>query len=54
MLLCGLMLNVTVNSYGHEGMPSSSYNTFFMGKFYLMVNQYVVHILLLVTDNNRS
>ena len=52
--LFGLVLNVPVNSYGHVGMVSSRNHTFFSGKLDLAVNQYFVHILLLVTDNNPS
>ena len=43
-----------VNSYGHGGMVSSPNHTFFQGKFELAVNQYLVHMLSLVTDNNPS
>ena len=50
----GLILYVPVNSYGHVGMVSSLNHTFFLSKLDLTVNQYFVHILLLVTDNNPS
>ena len=43
-----------VDSYGHEGMVSSPNLTFFLGKLEQAVNQYLVHILSLVTDNNPS
>ena len=43
-----------VNSYGHGGTVSSPNHTFFLGKLEQAVNQYFVHILLLVTDNNPS
>ena len=43
-----------VNSYGHCGMVSSPNHTFFLGKLEQAVNQYFVHILSLVTDNNPS
>ena len=43
-----------VNSYGHAGMVSSHKHTFFLGKLEQTVNQYFVHILSLVTDNNPS
>ena len=49
-----LLLNVPVNSYGHVGMVNSSNHTSFLGKLEQAVNQYFVHILLLVTDNNPS
>ena len=42
-----------VNSYGHCGTVSSP-NHFFLGKLEQAVNQYFVHILSLVTDNNPS
>ena len=45
-------LHSKVNSYGHGGTVSSLNHTFFMGKLEQAVNQYFVHILLLVTDNN--
>ena len=41
-----------VNSYGHGGTVSSPNHTFFLGKLEQAVNQYFVHILSLVTDNN--
>ena len=43
-----------VDSYGHSGTVSSPNHTFFLGKLEQAVNQYFVHILSLVTDNNRS
>ena len=43
-----------VNSYGQGGMVSSPNHTFFLGKLEQAVNQYFLHILSLVTDNNRS
>ena len=43
-----------VNSYGHGGTVSSHSHTFFLGKLEQAVNQYFVHILSLVTDNNQS
>ena len=43
-----------VNSYGHGGTVSSPNHTFFLGKIEQAVNQYLVHILSLVTDNNPS
>ena len=49
-----LLLFVPGNSYGHVGMVSSHNHTFFLGKLEKAVNQYFVHILLLVTDNNPS
>ena len=51
LFLLGLMLNVPVNSYGHV---RSSNNTFFLAKLDYKVNQYFVHILSFVTDNNPS
>ena len=50
----GSMLYVPVNSYGHVGMVSSPNHTFSLGKLEQAVNKYLVHILLLVTDNNAS
>ena len=44
----------TVNSYGHGGTVSSPNHTFSLGKPERAVNQYFVHILSLVTDNNPS
>ena len=50
-----LLLYVPVNSYGHVGTVVCSPNhTFVLGKFDQAVNQYFVHILLLLTDNNPS
>ena len=57
-----LLLMSQVNSYGHGGTVSSPYHTFFwaspyhtfLGKLEQAVNQYFVHILSLVTDNNPS
>ena len=49
-----LMLYVPVNSYGHEERVSSSKHIFFLGKLDKAVNQYFVHKLSLVTDNNLS
>ena len=43
-----------VNSYDLREMVSSPNNTFFLGKLEQAVNQYFMHILLLVTDNNPS
>ena len=43
-----------VNSYGHDETVSSSSHTFSLGKLEQAVNQYFVHILSLVTDNNPS
>ena len=48
----GLLLYVSGNSYGHVGMVSSPKHIFFLGKLEQAVNQYLVHILLLVTDIN--
>ena len=49
-LFCCFMSQV--NSYGHGGTVSSPNHTFFLGKLEQAVNQYFVHILSLVTDNN--
>ena len=46
-----LVLYIPVNSFVHVGSPN---HTFFLGKLVKAVNQYLVHILLLVTDNNPS
>ena len=43
-----------VNSYGHCGTVSSHNHTFFLGKLEQAVNQYFMHILSLVTNNNPS
>ena len=43
-----------VSSYGHGETVSSPNHTFFLGKLEPAVNQYFVHILSLVTDNNTS
>ena len=43
-----------VNSYGHGRTVSSPNHTFFLGKLEQAVNQYFVHILLLVTYNDPS
>ena len=47
-------LTSQVNSNGHGGTVSSPNHTFFLGKLEQAVNQYFVHILPLVTDNNSS
>ena len=52
--LVGLLLYIPVNSYGHVGTFSSPSHTFFLGKLGQVVNQYFVHILSLVADNNPS
>ena len=49
-----LVLYVPVIIYGHVGTVSSPNHIFFLGKPDKAVNQYIVHILLLVTDNNPS
>ena len=49
-----LLLNVPVYSCGHVGKVSSPNHTFSLGKLEQVVNQFFVHILLLVTDNNPS
>ena len=48
----GLMLYIPVNSYSHVRTVSSPNHTFFLGKLEKAVNQYFMHILLLVTDTN--
>ena len=50
----GLMLYIPVTSYGHVGTVSSPKHTFFLDKLDQAVNQYLVQILLLVTDNKPS
>ena len=52
--LFDLILYILVNSYGHVETVSSPNHTFFLGKLDKAVNQYFVHILSLVTDNNPS
>ena len=42
-----------VNSYGHGRMFSSPNHTFFLGKHEQAVNQYFVHMLLLVTVGKK-
>ena len=42
------------NCYGHGGTVSSPNHTLFLGKLEQAVNQYFMHILWLVTDNNPS
>ena len=49
-----LLLNVPINSYGHGETVSLPDHTFFLGKLEQVVNQYFVHILLFVTENNPS
>ena len=48
------MLYVPINSYAHVAKVSSSNHIFFLGKLGYAVNQYFIHILLLVTENNPS
>ena len=43
-----------VNNYGHGGTVSSPNHTVFLGRLEQAVNQYFMHILSLVTDNNSS
>ena len=52
--LFGVRFYVPVNSYGQLEIVSSPNHTFFLGKLDLSVNQYFVHILSFVTDNNPS
>ena len=47
----GLLFNVPVNSYGHIWTINSPIHTFSLDMLDLVVNQYFVHILSLVTDN---
>ena len=49
-----LMLNDPVKSYGRVRMVNSPNHTFVLGKLDLVVNQYSVHLLSLLTDNNPS
>ena len=49
-----LFLNTPVNSCDHAEMVSSSNHTLCLGKHDEAVNQYFVHTLSLVTDNNPS
>ena len=51
--LFGLILYVPVNRYGQFG-TLSVHQTFFLGKLDLVVNQFLVHILSLVTDKSPS
>ena len=48
-----LLLYVPGNSYGHSGTVSLPNHTFFW-QLEQAVNQYFVHILSFVTDNNPS
>ena len=41
-----------VNSFGNGGTVSSPNHNFFLGKLEQAVNQYFLHILSLVADNN--
>ena len=51
MIVCFvLLLYISGNSYGRGG----TYHTFFLGKLEQADNQYYVHILSFVTDNNPS
>ena len=50
----GSMLYVPGNSYGHRGRSVHLTTLFFLGKLEQAVNQYFVHILLLVTENSPS
>ena len=50
-----VLLLYFVNSYGHDWTVSSPIKLhFFLGKLEQAVNQYSVHILSLITDNNPS
>ena len=49
-----LLLYVTIQHGGHGGTVSSPIHTFFLGKLEQAINQYFMHILSLVTDNNPS
>ena len=49
-----LLLYVPVNRGFHVGAVSSPNHTFFLGKLEQAVNQYLVNVRLLVTDNNPS
>ena len=49
-----LLLYILVNSYGHVRTVSSPNHFFILGKLELEVNQFLVHILSLVFDNNPS
>ena len=53
-MFCLFCCFVPVNSYSHVGMVSSPNHTFFLGKLEQAVNQYFVHIVSLVSDNNPS
>ena len=52
LYFCDLVY-VPVNSYGH-GRTVSSPNHTFLGKLEQEANQYFLHILSLVTDDNPS
>ena len=54
LFLFVLLLYVPVKSYGHVGTVSSLNLSIVLGKHEQAVNQYFLHILLLVTDNNPS
>ena len=54
IIVCFVALRPKSTAMGHGGMVSSPNHTFFLGKFEQAVNQYFVHILSLVTDNNPS
>ena len=46
------MLNTPVKCYGHVWTVQSPNQTFILGKHNYAVNQYFVHKLSLVADNN--
>ena len=54
-LFFGLRFYIPVNSYDHVETVSSPNHTFYLDKLdKVVLNQYFLHILLLVTDNNPS
>ena len=53
-LMFVLLLYVPVGSYGHCWTVFSPNHTYFLGQFVQAVNQYFMHILSFVTDNNPS
>ena len=49
-----MLFYIPENSSGHVGTVSSPNHTFFLGKLEQAVNQYIVHILSRVTDDDPS
>ena len=52
--LVGLILYVSINSFGYVGMVRSPNHIVFLGKLDWAVNQSFLHILSLLLDHNLS